>query len=81
MMYAPQGPELDKQAAELGKRLRDILHKGSGQAEMYSYFNYAFGEETKENIYGYESWRQERLLALKNKYDPHRRFGFYTPIA
>ncbi|KAM0561153.1 hypothetical protein ACHAPJ_003657 [Fusarium lateritium] len=81
MMYAPQGPELDKQAAELGEKLRDILHKGSGQVEMHSYVNYAFGEESKKNIYGYEPWRQERLLALKNKYDPHRRFSFYAPIA
>ncbi|KAF4963215.1 hypothetical protein FSARC_8750 [Fusarium sarcochroum] len=81
MMYAPQGPELDKQAAELGEKLRDIFHKGSGQAEMHSYVNYASGEETKENIYGYEPWCQERLLALKNKYDPHRKFSLYAPIA
>ncbi|KAI1453281.1 FAD-binding domain-containing protein [Annulohypoxylon moriforme] len=73
--------ELDKKAVELGENLRRILHEASGREEMHTYVNYAYGEETKQNMYGYEQWRQDKLLELKNKYDPQRKFSFYAPIA
>ncbi|KAI1485795.1 FAD binding domain protein [Biscogniauxia mediterranea] len=79
--WAPAGPELARQAADLGTRLRRILHEASGRAEMHTYVNYAFGDEAPENWYGYEPWRQERLRQLKDKYDPERKFSFYAPIA
>lgn len=78
--YAPVGDALDQQAAELGSQLRDILHQGSGRNELHAYVNYAFGDETPKDWYGSESWRQERLRSLKNKYDPEGRFSFYAPI-
>jgi hypothetical protein len=81
LTYAPDGPELDQIAHDLGESLRQILYEGSGSDELHSYVNYAFGDETKQNWYGYEQWRQDRLLALKNKYDPDRKFSFYAPIA
>lgn len=81
IIYPPGGPELEKTAEKLGKDLRDILHEGSGQYELHTYVNYAFGDESTRNMYGYERWRQDRLLALKNKYDPDRKFSFYAPIA
>ncbi|KAI1496581.1 FAD binding domain protein [Biscogniauxia marginata] len=79
--YAPAGSDLDKAAAKLGNDLRQILYEGTGKSELHTYVNYAFGDEKRENWYGYEQWRQERLLALKNKYDPLRKFSFYAPIA
>ncbi|KAI5924944.1 FAD binding domain protein [Camillea tinctor] len=79
--WEPAGPELAQQAADLGNELRRILHEATGRAEMHTYVNYAFGDETTKNWYGYEDWRQERLLELKNKYDPERKFSFYAPIA
>ncbi|KAI0883287.1 FAD binding domain protein [Annulohypoxylon maeteangense] len=72
--------EIDAKAVELGENLRRILHEGSGREEMHTYVNYAYGEETKQNMYGYEQWRQDKLLELKNKYDPERKFSFYAPI-
>ncbi|KAL7625748.1 hypothetical protein AAE478_004971 [Parahypoxylon ruwenzoriense] len=80
IVYPPGGPKLDKKAAKLGEDLRQILHEGSGRSELHTYVNYAFGAETKQNWYGYEQWRQERLVALKKKYDPHGKFNFYAPI-
>ncbi|KAI0458581.1 FAD-binding domain-containing protein [Xylaria acuta] len=77
---SPAAPELDKIAADLGGGMRQILHEGSGQEEMLSYVNYAFGDETEQNWYGYDKWRQDRLKALKNKYDPLGKFSFYAPI-
>jgi hypothetical protein len=39
-----------------------------------------FGNEGPESWYGYESWRQEKLKALKQKYDSKGKFSFYAPI-
>ncbi|KAI1214558.1 FAD binding domain protein [Annulohypoxylon truncatum] len=79
--YAGGDAEIDKKAVELGENLRRILHEATGREEMHTYVNYAYGEETKQNMYGYEQWRQDKLLELKNKYDPQRKFSFYAPIA
>ncbi|PLN80621.1 putative FAD-dependent oxygenase [Aspergillus taichungensis] len=79
--YVPTGQELEDKAATLGNRLRDILHQASGLKEMGVYVNYAYGDETPEQWYGSERWRQDRLRLLKKKYDPENRFGFYGPIA
>ncbi|WQF82340.1 Putative FAD-binding domain, PCMH-type, FAD-binding, type PCMH, subdomain 2 [Colletotrichum destructivum] len=79
--YTPGGAELDQQAAILGNQLRDIIHEGSGRSEKHVYLNYAFGDESPKEWYGSEQWRQDRLKALKAKYDPNGRFSFYGPIA
>lgn len=78
--YTPAGNELDERAAELGNKLRDIVHKGSGSDELHTYVNYAFGNESPRNWYGYEQWRQDRLKMLKKKYDPEDRFNFFAPV-
>lgn len=78
--YTPTGHELDQQAAALGKKLRGIIHEGSGSEELHAYVNYAFGDESPRNWYGCEQWRQDRLKALKQKYDPEGRFSFFGPI-
>ncbi|KAI1155314.1 FAD binding domain protein [Nemania diffusa] len=80
LTYAPDTPALDKTAADLGESLRRILYEGSGQEELHTYVNYAFGDETMKNWYGHEQWRQDRLKALKQKYDPFGKFSFYAPI-
>ncbi|KAL5360111.1 FAD binding domain protein [Aspergillus floccosus] len=79
--YAPAGPELDKKAAKLGNRLRNILYQASGLTEIGAYVNYAYGDETPAQWYGKEKWRQERLRSLKKKYDPEGKFSFFGPIA
>jgi hypothetical protein len=79
--YTPAGSELDEEAAQLGEQLRQVLHAASGRTHLRTYVNYAYGDETPQHWYGSEGWRQSRLRALKNKYDPHGRFSFYAPIA
>lgn len=79
--YAPAGTERDQEAAQLGNQLRQILRKGSGREELHAYVNYAYGDETPQQWYGSEEWRQDRLQALKKKYDPEGKFSFYAPIA
>ncbi|KAK4100641.1 FAD-binding domain-containing protein [Parathielavia hyrcaniae] len=83
VQYAPAGPARDQQAALLGNALRQILHQASGRApnQMHTYVNYAYGTESRAEWYGHEQWRQDRLQALKEKYDPKGRFSFYAPAA
>jgi len=81
IIYEPNGDALNKKARDLGEGLRNILYKGSQREELHTYVNYAFGKETKNNWYGYERWRQQKLTTLKKKYDPKNKFRFYAPIA
>lgn len=78
--YAPAGSALDEQARELGDQLRQVLHEASGRPDVRAYVNYAYGDETPQQWYGSETWRQSRLQALKKKYDPEDRFSFYAPV-
>ncbi|KIM94075.1 hypothetical protein OIDMADRAFT_136488 [Oidiodendron maius Zn] len=71
---------LDSHATAFGENLREALHNASGSAEMHAYVNYAHGEETLQELYGYEAWRLARLETLKTKYDPEGHFDFYSPI-
>ena len=81
IQYTPAGPVRDQQAAQFGNQLRQILHKGSGRSQMHTYVNYAYGDESPKEWYGADAWRQDRLKALKAKYDPRGRFSFYAPAA
>lgn len=80
MVYAPNAT-LDPIVAEFGNAARDILYEYSGSPELHVYVNYAHGDETLQQIYGYERWRQEKLKALKTLYDPMGYFDFYAPIS
>jgi hypothetical protein len=79
LVYAPNAT-LDTIASEAGKEIRQILHDASGSSELHAYVNYAYGDETVEEIYGYEDWRQKKLKALKTEYDGQQRFNFYAPV-
>lgn len=77
----PPSKASDIIAADFSNKLRAIWHAGDKPGrELTAYLNYANGDESTEAIYGYESWRLERLWGLKNKYDPQNRFRFYNPI-
>lgn len=80
MIIYEEDQSLDAQALEAAHEMRRILQAGSGSEQSTTYVNYADGTETKEEIYGFEPWRLERLRALKRAYDPQERFSFYAPI-
>ncbi|KAL2864978.1 putative FAD-dependent oxygenase [Aspergillus lucknowensis] len=79
--YSPLDAERDAEAARVGNQLRQILHDASGLQEFGVYVNYAYGDETPEQWYGSEEWRQDRLQGLKAKYDPSGKFSFFGPVA
>ncbi|KAK2598063.1 hypothetical protein QQS21_005774 [Conoideocrella luteorostrata] len=79
--YKPSGVDLDQKARDLGNQLREILHQASGVPDVRAYVNYAYGNEGPKGWYGSDKWRQDRLAALKKKYDPSGKFSFYAPIA
>ncbi|KAK8131966.1 hypothetical protein PG999_000139 [Apiospora kogelbergensis] len=81
LLVYPPGEALNAEARALGNRMRQVLFEGSGQATLNTYVNYAYGDETPAAWYGGDAWRQERLAALKKKYDSTGRFSFYAPIA
>ncbi|KAI1354407.1 hypothetical protein F5Y01DRAFT_311972 [Xylaria sp. FL0043] len=49
LTYAPSSTALDKKSADLRESLRQTLYEGSSQKELYTYVNYAFGDETEKN--------------------------------
>ncbi|KAL8795958.1 MAG: hypothetical protein Q9182_007443 [Xanthomendoza sp. 2 TL-2023] len=67
-------------ATKYGRRARQIFVEGAHPMRLNAYSNYASGDETLEQIYGYESWRLEKLKWLKRKWDPEGRFRFFNPI-
>lgn len=71
----------DAAVEKLGNQLREIIREGTGSAELHTYLNYAYGNEGPQSWYGYETSRQNRLKALKKKYDPKGKFSFYGPVA
>lgn len=81
IIYASGNKTQDDAVKELGSQLREIIREGTGSSELHTYVNYAYGDEDPKSWYGYESWRQDRLKTLKEKYDPKGQFSFYAPIA
>jgi FAD/FMN-containing dehydrogenase len=70
---------LDATAWEINSKIRDALVEGTGK-KLEAYVNYARGDESVEEVYGYEPWRLEKLRRLKHEYDPYGRFNFFAPI-
>lgn len=78
--YNSTGSTIDCQAKQLGEQLRKILYRGTRLPHIRAYVNYAYGDESPRELYGNESWRQNKLKALKSKYDPEGKFSFYAPV-
>lgn len=81
IIYAPTDKAGDAAVEKIGNDLRQIIQAGTGRKDMHTYVNYAYGTEGPKQWYGPEQWRQDRLKALKMKYDPKGKFSFYAPIA
>jgi len=80
VMYAPNSA-IDPIAQEFGKKLRKYLLDGSEDpTHLRAYVNYADGEESLEEVYGWEGWRLEKLRKLKAKWDPKNKMRYYVPI-
>ncbi|KAL8770420.1 MAG: hypothetical protein Q9209_003846 [Squamulea sp. 1 TL-2023] len=62
--YTPS-PANHVAAAIYGRQARQIWVDGEKPRQLSVYTNYAYGDETLQQIYGYEPWRSERLRALK----------------
>ncbi|KAF5710069.1 transcriptional regulatory [Fusarium mundagurra] len=67
ILYKPNAT-LDGLAQEHGEKLRRHLLEASGDPQhLRAYVNYAHGFESLEEMYGHETWRIEKLKALKKK--------------
>lgn len=68
-------------ADETQKAFKDILRAGvdvTRDGLAGTYVNYANGEQSPSELYGYEPWRVARLNRLADLYDPGRRFGYFA---
>ncbi|RYP36603.1 hypothetical protein DL767_003307 [Monosporascus sp. MG133] len=63
-----------EQANTLARELRDDFAATSGYGGLAAYVSYAHGDEPIEAIYG--EHKLQRLLALKDSWDPDNVFGF-----
>ncbi|KAL8768213.1 MAG: hypothetical protein Q9209_005522 [Squamulea sp. 1 TL-2023] len=80
-VYAPFSIS-DDIAPQYGHQIRDLFHAGDGPGgPLNTYVNYAYGDETLEQMYGYEEWRIQKLRALKKKWDPYGRFNWSVKSA
>ncbi|KAK8134242.1 FAD-linked oxidoreductase chyH [Apiospora sp. TS-2023a] len=80
VQYKPD-PAVDGVAQEYGTRLRKHLLEGSEDPEhLRAYVNYAHGDESLQEMYGWEEWRLEKLRRLKAQWDPENRMRYYAPI-
>ncbi|KAF2963062.1 hypothetical protein GQX73_g10516 [Xylaria multiplex] len=51
--WVPAGQDIAQKATKFGNDLRQILYEGTGRSELHAYVNYAFGDETPANWYGF----------------------------
>ncbi|KAK9349620.1 hypothetical protein V1523DRAFT_422378 [Lipomyces doorenjongii] len=73
-------PAIDIDVNAWGDKFRQILQEASGMRQNKVYVNYATGDESMEEIYGYDEDRLKRLRAQKAAWDPEGRFSHYHPI-
>ncbi|KAI1163880.1 hypothetical protein F5B18DRAFT_617685 [Nemania serpens] len=76
----PDDGNLTKVTKSWAAEVRDLWNEGQPGRKPSNYVNYAAGDEPVDSMYGYEPWRQEKLLHLKAKYDPHNKFRYYNPL-
>ncbi|KAJ5588911.1 hypothetical protein N7537_011589 [Penicillium hordei] len=65
-------------AREFGERLQVASCNGE---IAHSYVNYAMGGEELPQVYGRNVNRPEKLQAIKTRFDPYKKLGFYASLA
>jgi hypothetical protein len=82
LIYPPHNSTLDAIASKAGHEMRHILHKAdiNMREGIHAYVNYAHGDESLEEIYGFERWRLEKLRKLKREWVSQNKFGYYAGI-
>lgn len=73
-------PSLDAKAQAWAEQTRALWNAGQPGERVATYVNYARGQESRASMYGYDAWRLQKLRALKARYDPKNRFGYYNAL-
>jgi hypothetical protein len=81
LWWAGDDAQATRDAYVYTRAMRDALYTGLDKSnkKRHCYVNYANGEESKPEMYGYDA-RLTKLAKLKSEWDPKNRFGFYNPI-
>jgi hypothetical protein len=82
MWYEGDDAKTHEDARVYATGIRNALYHGvdARKQKRHTYVNYAFGDESLQEVYGYEQWRLDKLKTLKKAYDPKNAFGYYVPI-
>ncbi|KAI0003936.1 hypothetical protein F4779DRAFT_634315 [Xylariaceae sp. FL0662B] len=78
MRWDQAGDPVKETANTLARELRSDFVATSGYDGLTVYVNYAYGDETPEQMYG--ASKLPRLIDLKKKYDPNNAFRFYNAL-
>lgn len=78
MRWDVVGDPVEAPANVLGREIRSDMVATSGYDDLTVYANYAYGDETLEQIFGKD--KLPKLAQLKAQYDPDNTFGFYHAL-
>lgn len=81
MRWSPNATDavsVEEAAVSTAKELRSKFVATSGYDNLAVYLNYAFGDETVEEVYG--ASKLPRLAQIKKEYDPNNVFTFNNPL-
>lgn len=67
-------------AGQAGEKVRSLLYNGTGESDLNVYVGYANGDETVQQLFGSDHAKIQKLVDLKQHYDPEERFRFYAPL-
>ncbi|KAI0398686.1 hypothetical protein F4802DRAFT_592432 [Xylaria palmicola] len=76
--YTNATTQLAEAANNMGREIRSDFVATSGYQDLAVYVNYAYGDESLEQIYGER--KLPRLAALKAKWDPENVFAYNNPL-
>lgn len=82
LWWAGEDEETTKVAQGYVRAMSNALYMGvdsDKSKRRHGYVNYAGGEESKPEVYGYGA-RLRKLTELKKKWDPENKFRYYNPI-
>ncbi|KAH9890257.1 hypothetical protein F4778DRAFT_378444 [Xylariomycetidae sp. FL2044] len=77
-LWIVENDTLTEAVRNLGDELRQEFVETSGYPELRVYVNYAYGDESAEQMYGQDNL--PRLTALKSTWDPDNVFRYNNPL-
>ncbi|KAF1911050.1 hypothetical protein BDU57DRAFT_485443 [Ampelomyces quisqualis] len=81
LFWEGEDEQTTQDAHDYVRRIKEALFLGvdKNNGTRHSYLNYANGDESRQELYGYGE-KLEKLVRLKKIWDSENRFGFYNSL-